>query len=53
MGERVAKSRIKKEAGYLYYVKSNKEDGCLEIWKALLERGGRKKKENKIKLIGV
>jgi len=43
MGERVAKSKIKREPGYLYYVKFNEVDGCIEVWRAILKKGGKKK----------
>jgi len=35
--------KIKREKGYLYFVKSD-DDGFLEVWKAKLNTGGRKKK---------
>lgn len=41
MGKLIAKSDVKREAGFLYYVKAD-ELGYLGIYKAVLARGGRK-----------
>jgi len=46
MKSRVAKSHIKREEGYLYYIKSN-EEGYLEIWRTLGK--SKKNREEKIK----
>jgi len=46
VSERVAKIRVKRELGNLYYVKSD-EEGWLCIYKAKLNRGGKKKKDDK------
>ncbi|MCK9371166.1 hypothetical protein M0R04_14740 [Candidatus Dojkabacteria bacterium] len=45
MGEIISKSNtIKREPGYLYYVKFGDDGkGTMEVWKAKLERSGRKK----------
>jgi len=43
MGERIARVKIQREPGALYYVKSD-DDGWLCIFKATMARGGRKKK---------
>lgn len=43
MGIRIAKLKLKREKGYLYYVKSD-EEGYLEVCKAIMARGGKKKK---------
>lgn len=42
MGEIIGKTKIKKEKGYIYYVKIG-EDDFLEIWKS--KAGGRAKNE--------
>lgn len=42
MGERIARVKIQREPGYLYYVKAD-EQGWLCIHKAILNRGGKTK----------
>lgn len=44
MGEVIATTQIKREQGYLYYVKSD-ENGNLVMCRAVLMRGGGKKKK--------
>ena len=44
MGERIARLKIQREPGCLYYVNSD-EEGWLCVNKAILARGGRKKKK--------
>ena len=46
MGERIAKIRVQREVGYLYYVKAD-EDGWLCVYKALLQKGGQKNANKK------
>jgi hypothetical protein len=45
MGERIAKIKIQREPGYLYYVKSD-EEGWLCVYKAILARNGGRKKND-------
>lgn len=40
MGEKIAETDIKREEGFLYFLKGNP----LEIWKAKMGRGRKKKK---------
>ena len=44
MGELIARLKIKREAGKLYYVKSD-QDGWLCVYVAVLKRGGKKKND--------
>jgi hypothetical protein len=46
MGKLIAKSELKREPGFLYYVKSDNE-GFLCIYKAVLARGGGQKSRRK------
>ena len=46
--ERVAKVRVKREPGNLYYVKAD-EEGWLCIYKVKMARGGGRKKKDKKK----
>ena len=46
MSEKIAKLNIKRESGYLYFVKSD-STGLLEVYRAKMQHGGRKKKSKK------
>lgn len=50
MAELIASTDIKREKGYLYFLKSD-ANGNLEIYKAVMCRGGRhkKKKDGQVK----
>ena len=45
MGELIAKSLVKRDKNCIYYVKEYDKEGNLGIWKAIMARGGRKKKK--------
>lgn len=44
MGTVIAKLNAVRESGFLYYVKTG-ADGKLEVWKAVMARGGKKTKK--------
>ena len=44
MGEEILRTDIKREPGYLYYCKSDKETGNIILCKAVMARGGKSKK---------
>ncbi|HUV85356.1 MAG TPA: hypothetical protein VMV86_06560 [Methanosarcinales archaeon] len=49
MGELIAKTTLKRESGFLYYVKAFDNAGNLGIFKAKLARGGRVGRTSKAK----